>query len=137
MLPRPAHIQVSGEEGKQGRDALHHPGDTRDTQGHELPERGRGGVHTSIREDRPDKPSARLRRLQDRHADCDEKEDEEHHRLNEETRKGNMWAIAQSPPNTQKNRIYYIPRKNLKATNRHSSGKMILFSIFLLKIIQM
>ena len=51
MLSRIAHIQVSGEEDKQGRDALHYQGDTRDVQGHELLERGRGRLHTRIREE--------------------------------------------------------------------------------------
>ena len=116
MLSRIAHIQVSGEEDKQGRNALHYQGDTRDAQGHELPERGRGWIHTRIREDRPDKPPARLRRLQDRHADRDEKEDEEHHRFNEETRKGNMWAIVHThtQKNTQKTEYTTFPKKILR-----------------------
>lgn len=47
-----------------------------------LPERGRGRLHT------------------------------EHHRLNEETRKGNMWAIARTPyKNTKKQNILHSPKK--------------------------
>ena len=51
MHPHSVLIQVPGEEDKPWRHALHAPGDTRHTPGHELPVRGRGGIHTRIRED--------------------------------------------------------------------------------------
>ena len=48
LLPGPADIQVSGKEGEQRRYALHLKGNTRNSQGHELPLYKRRRIHPDI-----------------------------------------------------------------------------------------
>ena len=81
-----AYIQVSGKEGQPWRQALHNRGDSQYFAFNELPQYSRRGVCSDIHPNGPHQPPSRQCRVQNRHADSHQTEDEEHHRPDQETR---------------------------------------------------